>query len=155
MERFLEEPEHTARAEGWIDAAGCGGRCQVERGWFNLFSPVTRRIAGSCATGCTSPTGRAGPAPFPAGRTSARHPATRVWPDTTTLYFRLLAGHVTDGEDDNAEITGAGILHLGMDDFARQLSTFRTKGPHGLAAVERFAGFFLGELWNLYRPAAR
>jgi cholesterol oxidase len=82
-----------------------------------------------------------------------RHPAARVWPDTTTLYFRLLEGHVPEGGDDNAAITGAGILHLGVDDFARQLTTFRTTGPHGPSALERFAGFFLGELWDLYRPA--
>jgi cholesterol oxidase len=81
-----------------------------------------------------------------------RHPATRVWPDTTTLYFRLLAGHVPDGEDDDAPIVGAGILRLSVDGFARQLTTFRTEGPHGLTALERFVGFFLGELWDIYRP---
>jgi cholesterol oxidase len=84
-----------------------------------------------------------------------RHPATRVWPDTTTLYFHLLDGHVADGEDDKAPVAGAGVLRLGVDDFARQLTTFRTDGPHGLSALERFAGFFLGELWDLYRPSLR
>jgi cholesterol oxidase len=82
-----------------------------------------------------------------------RHrPVSRLWPDTTTLYFRLLDGHVPDGGDEEAAIAGAGILRLGVEDFARQLTTFRTDGPHGLASLEHFGGFFLGELWEHYRP---
>jgi cholesterol oxidase len=152
VERFLEEPEHTAQAEGWIDAAGCGGRCQVERGWFNLFSPgdgPDRRLM-RYRLHFTDGTNR--PRTLSGWKDIRRHPVTRVWPDTTTLYFRLLDGHVPDGDDDNAPIDGAGILRLGVDDFARQLTTFRTDGPHGPSALERFAGFFLGELWDLYRP---
>jgi cholesterol oxidase len=152
VERFLEEPEHTAQAEGWIDAAGCGGRCQVERGWFNLFSPggaPDRRLM-RYRLHFTDGTNR--PRTLSGWKDIRRHPANRLWPDTTTLYFRLLDGHVPDGGDDESPITGAGILHLGMDDFARQLTTFRTSGPHGPSALERFAGFFLGELWDMYRP---
>jgi len=150
--RFLEEPEHTARAEGWIDAVGCGGRRQVERGWFNLFSPggaPDRRLM-RYRLHFTDAANR--PRTLTGWKDVRHHPATRLWPDTTTLYFRLLEGHVPDGGDDGAAIVGAGILHLGMDDFARQLTTFRTRGPHGLVALERFAAFFLGELWDLYRP---
>src|SRR6185312_8486882 len=36
VEQFLEDPEHSARAEGWIDAAILGGRRQIQRGWFDL-----------------------------------------------------------------------------------------------------------------------
>jgi cholesterol oxidase len=151
VERFLEEPEHTARAEGWIDAVGCGGRCQVERGWFNLFSAgdaPDRRLM-RYRLWFTDDANR--PRTLSGWKDIRRHPVTRVWPDTTTLYFRLLDGHVDAGGDNDAEIAGAGILHLGVDDFARQLTTFRTEGPHGMAALDRFAGFFLGELWDLYR----
>jgi cholesterol oxidase len=149
--RFLEEPEHTARAEGWIDAVGCGGRCQVERGWFNLFTAgdtPDRRLM-RYRLWFTDGTNR--PRTLNGWKDIRRHPVARVWPDTTTLYFRLLDGHVADGDDESAEVMGAGILHLGVDDFARQLTTFRTEGPDGLGALERFAGFFLGELWDLYR----
>src|SRR3569833_1493580 len=152
VERFLEEPEHTAQAEGWIDAVGCGGRRQIERGWFNLFSPGSapdRRLM-RYRLHFTDAANR--PRTLSGWKDFRRHPATRGWPDTTTLFFRMLEGHVPDGGDDNAAIVGAGILRLGVDDFARQLTTFRTSGPHGLAALERFAGFFLGELWDLYRP---
>ena len=151
VERFLEEPEHTARAEGWVDAVGRGGRCQVERGWFNLFTAgdAPGRRLMRYRLWFTDGTNR--PRTLSGWKDIRRHPVTRVWPDTTTLYLHLLDGHVPDGEDDTADITGAGILHLGVDDFARQLTTFRTEGPHGLQSLERFAGFFLGELWDLYR----
>lgn len=152
VDRFLEEPEHPARAEGWIDAAGCGGRCPIQRGWFNLFSPgdaPDRRLM-RYRLHFTDGTNR--PRTL-AGWKDIRHgPAARVWPDTTTLYFRLLDGHVPDGADDEAQIVGAGILHIGLDDFAHQLTTFRTEGPGGLGALERFGAFFLGELWDIYRP---
>jgi cholesterol oxidase len=154
VERFLEEPEHTARAEGWVDAAGCGGRCQVERGWFNLFSPgdaPDRRLM-RYRLQFTDKMGR--PRTLTGWKDIRHHPTKRLWPDTTTLYFRLLEGHVMDGDDEGAAITAAGILHLGVGDFARQLTTFRTNGPDGLRALERFTEFFLGELWDLYRPGA-
>lgn len=151
VERFLEEPEHTARAEGWVDAVGFGGRCQVEQGWFNLFSagesPDCKRML--YRLWFTDGTNR--PCTLSGWKDIRRHPVTRVWPDTTTLYFQLLDGHVADGGDEDAETTGAGVLHIGVEEFARQLTTFRTEGPHGVAALERFAGFFLGELWDLYR----
>lgn len=152
VERFLEEPEHTAQAEGWVDAVGFGGRCQVERGWFNLLSPGDAPDSRLMRYRLhfTEETNR--PRTLSGWKDVRRHPATRVWPDTTTLFFHLLEGHVPDGDDESAPITGAGILHLGVDDFARQLTTFRTVGPHGVIALERFAGFFLGELWELYRP---
>ncbi len=153
VERFLREPEHTAQAEGWIDAAGCGGRRQVERGWFNLFSPgdAPDRKLMRYRLHFTDGTNR--PRTLSGWKDIRRHPSTRLWPDTTTLYFRLLDGHVPNGDDDTARILGAGILHLGVDDFARQLTTFHTTGPHGLKALENFTSFFLGELWDLYRPA--
>jgi cholesterol oxidase len=153
VERFLSEPEHTAQAEGWIDAAACGGRRQIQRGWFNLFSPGGAPDRRLMRYRLHFTDGENRPRTLSGWKDIRRHPATRVWPDTTTLYFRLLDGHVPDGEDDTAPIVGAGVLRLGVDDFAHQLTTFRTKGPHGPRTLERFAAFFLGELWHLYRPA--
>ncbi|GAB3983085.1 hypothetical protein GCM10029978_088590 [Actinoallomurus acanthiterrae] len=152
VDRFLEEPEHTARAEGWIDAAVCGGRCHVQRGWFNLFCPgdaPDRRLM-RYRLHFTDAMDR--PRTLSGWKDIRHRPASRVWPDTTTLFFRIFEGHVPEGGDDDAPIAGAGILRLGLDDFAKQLATFRTEGPDGLAALERFGGFFLSELWDIYRP---
>ena len=58
-ERFLAEPVHEARAEGWIESPALGGRLPVGRGAFNLFVPGDSPTPGGCSTGCSSPTPRA------------------------------------------------------------------------------------------------
>jgi cholesterol oxidase len=107
VDRFLKEPEHTAQAEGWIDAAGCGGRCQVERGWFNLFSPgdaPDRRLM-RYRLHFTDGMGR--PRTLSGWKDVRHRPTSRLWRDTTTLFFRLYEGHVPDGDDEEAAIAGA------------------------------------------------
>jgi cholesterol oxidase len=152
LERFLDEPEHSARAEGWIDAASIGGRRPVQRGWFNLFAPAGApdrrlmwyRLQFESALGQPRTL---------IGWKNVWHGAlTRIWPDTSTLYFRLLAGHVAPEEDDEARIVAAGTLHLHITDFVRQLATMRVDGPHCAAGLERFGRFFAGQLWDVYGP---
>ena len=153
--RFLDDPEHAAGAEGWIDAVGLGGRRPVQRGWFNLFAPAgvaDRRLIRYrllFTDGADQPRTLV-------GWKNVRHgPPTHIWHDTSTLYFRLLEGHVGDGEDDRARIVGAGTLRLRPAEFARELATFRTDGPDGAAALERFGRFFAGQLWDVYGPRRR
>ncbi|WP_067825708.1 GMC oxidoreductase [Actinomadura kijaniata] len=161
VRRFLAEPEHTARAEGWIDAACCGGRRPVQRGWFNLFAPAgdENRRRMRYRLFFTDDQGRERTL---AGEKNVLHgPPTRIWPDTSTLYVRLLEGHVAEdgpdgevpgGEVPGGEVLGAGVLHIQLTDFARQLTTFRTSGPRGVAALLDFGRFFAGELWEVYGP---
>jgi cholesterol oxidase len=88
-----------------------------------------------------------------AGHKNVLHgPPTRIWPDTSTLYVRLLEGHVAEEAEDGAPVAGAGVLHIQLSDFARQLTTFRTSGPDGLETLLRFGRFFAGELWEVYGP---
>jgi cholesterol oxidase len=35
----------------------------------------------------------------------------------------------------------------------RQLTTFRTDGPHPARAMEKFGRLFLGQLWEVYGPS--
>ncbi len=79
-------------------------------------------------------------------------PPTRIWPDTSTLYVRLLDGHVGADEEDGADVVAAGVLHIRLTDFARQLTTFRTAGPDGAGKLLDFGRFFAGELWEVYGP---
>jgi cholesterol oxidase len=155
LERFLDEPEHSARAEGWIDAESIGGRRQILRGWFNLFAPtgvpdrrlMWYRLQFDSALGQPRTL---------IGWKNVWHGAlTRIWPDTSTLYFRLLAGHVAAQEDDQARIVAAGTLHLHITDFVRELTTIRVEGPHRAAGTERFGRFFAGQLWDVYGPDRR
>ncbi|RJL24177.1 GMC oxidoreductase [Bailinhaonella thermotolerans] len=155
VDRFLAEPDHLARAEGWIESAVCGGRRRVEAGWFNLFAPggaPDRRLM-RYRLHFTDADGRLRTL---SGWKNVFHgPPTDIWADTSTLFFRLLEGHVAEGKDEEALIVGAGTLRIELVDFIQQLTTFRTEGPKGLSALERFARFFVGELWDVYGPAKR
>jgi cholesterol oxidase len=152
LERFLDEPEHSARAEGWIYAASIGGRRQIQRGWFNLFAPtgVPDRRLMWYRLHFDSALGQ--PRTLIGWKNVWHGALTRIWPDTSTLYFRLLAGHVAAEEDDQARILAAGTLHLHITDFVRELTTIRVEGPHCAAGMERFGRFFAGQLWDVYGP---
>ncbi|MFI0483329.1 GMC oxidoreductase [Actinomadura sp. 9N215] len=155
-DRFVREPEHEARAEGWVDAPGHGDRRHVEHGTFNLFvdpSPGAndedRRLMKYRLFYVDGDGNRR----TLSGVKNVLHgPPTRIWPDTSTLYVRLLDGHVGAEEEDGAEIVAAGVLHIRLTDFARQLTTFRTSGPDGAETLLNFGRFFAGELWEVYGP---
>ncbi|GLW06589.1 hypothetical protein Misp01_17190 [Microtetraspora sp. NBRC 13810] len=154
IDRFLDEREHLARAEGWIDAAACGGRRPVERGWFNLFAPGGAPDRRLMRYRLHFADGEDRPRTLSGWKNVFHGPPADIWPATTTMYFRLLDGHVPEGEDATAAIVGAGTLTIELGDFVRQLLSFRTEGPDGLDALERFARFFAGNLWDVYGPAA-
>jgi cholesterol oxidase len=154
---FIAEPAHLAVAQGYVQADVLGGRRTVEAGAFNLFvdeGPRTRhmlyRLYFSDATG--RPLTLAGYKDVHPG------PITRVWPETSTLYVRVLAGHVpvTDGGAAATEgIVGSGVLRIRPLDFAWQLTTFRVHGPDRmgeLRAFDAFARLFIGELWQVFDP---
>jgi hypothetical protein len=73
-----------------------------------------------------------------------------LWHDTTTLYTRVLKGHVEADGDDDAEPVAAGIIRISPLAFARQLTTFRARGPSALAGLARFGVLFAGGLWDVY-----
>ncbi|RKS69111.1 cholesterol oxidase [Actinomadura pelletieri DSM 43383] len=159
IDRFVREPGHEARAEGWVDVSGHGGRRRVERGTFNLFvdpsgdadATVDRRLM-RYRLFYTDGEGRARTL---SGTKNVLHgPPTRIWPDTSTLYVRLLDGRVGADEEDEgrAEVVAAGVLNIRLTDFARQLTTFRTSGPDGAETLLNFGRFFAGELWEVYGP---
>lgn len=151
-DRFLADPGHEAKAEGWVDAGGHGGRCPVERGTFNLFvadGAQDRRLMKYRLFYTDGEDRRR----TLSGHKNVLHgPPTRIWPDTSTLYVRLLDGHVGEDEEDGADVVAAGVLHIQLTDFARQLTTFRTSGPDGAGKLLDFGRFFAGELWEVYGP---
>ncbi|MUN36505.1 FAD-binding protein [Actinomadura sp. NEAU-AAG5] len=154
-DRFLAEPEHTALAEGWIDAAGHGGRRPVQRGWFNLFAPGGAEDRRLMRYRLYFTDGEDRPRTLSGTKNVLHGPPTRIWPDTSTLYVRILDGHVGADAEDGARVLGAGVLHIQLTDFARQLATFRTAGPGGAGKLVAFGRFFAGELWEVYGPDER
>ena len=81
-------------------------------------------------------------------------PGFDLWRDTTTLYTRVLPGHVSAAQDREAEPVAAGIIHIHGLDFGKQLTTFRSDPPGRLDALGRFGALFAGDLWKVYGPAA-
>ncbi|WP_248963395.1 FAD-dependent oxidoreductase [Sphaerisporangium perillae] len=152
LDRFLAEPEHLARAEGWVDTAFGGGRRPVERGWFNLFAPGDAPDRREMRYRLWFTDGDDRPHTLVGWKDVHHGPATRLWLDTSTLFTRLLRGHVPEGEDQEAEVAGAGTLHIQPMDLAATLKSFHTEGPHGVAALARFGRFFVGQLWDVYGP---
>jgi hypothetical protein len=148
IERFSRDPSRSAGAHGYIVCDALGGKLGVEHGAFNLFvdtEPGVKRMLYRLFF-----------------RDGAGHPLTLsghkliednagfdVWRDTTTLFTRVLRGHVQ--EDDGAELVASGVLRIRARDFARQLTTFRGS----VGALLKFLTIFLGQLAEAYLRKGR
>ncbi|ACY97563.1 MULTISPECIES: GMC oxidoreductase [Thermomonospora] len=152
VDRFLAEPEHLAEATGWIESPALGGRRPVTRGHFNLFLATGDPDRRTMRYRLHFTDDRDRPLTLVGWKDVRPGPPTRIWADTSTLYARILQGHVDEGQEETAPVVGAGVLRIRPADFAEQLTTFRTSGPGGLAALVRFGRFFAGELWEVYGP---
>jgi len=157
IERFKADPRLSAGAIGYVECDGLGGRLPVEHGEFNLFvdtEPGVKRMLYRLFV-----------------RDGAGHPLTLtgfklvkddagfdVWKDTTTLFTRVLRGHVREEDEAGAELVASGVLRIRARDFARQLTTFRAGGPGlgaKLGALVKFGVIFLGQLAEAYLRKGR
>jgi cholesterol oxidase len=156
LDRFIADRDHLGRAEGYVHCDALGGERPVERGDFNLFvnhdgdERDKRMLYRLHFTD-----GEEHPLTMTGFKVVKDDPGIdNVWADTSTLYTRVLAGHVEAAEDETAKIVTTGILHIERRDFAKQMTTFDTE-PDGRAdAVARFGALFAGNLWEVYGPAA-
>ena len=152
VDRFVVDPLHLGTATGYVECDLLGGRQEVQRAWFNLFTqdddPTRRkmlyRLHFADAGG--------NPLTLVGHKDVHDDPGVDVWQDTSTLYTRILAGHVPPGADDGS-VVAAGIITIHVPDFLRQLTTFRTEGPDPVHAMEAFGRLFLGQLWEVYGPS--
>jgi hypothetical protein len=111
VNRFVTNPAHdTDDLKGWVEGPGIGGRQDIEKGWFNLFvdqqDPSIKRMFYRLWFHDS------GGRPFTlSGHKSIKNdPACDVWTDTTTLFTRILSGHVDAAEEADAELVASGIL---------------------------------------------
>jgi hypothetical protein len=157
LDRFAADARREATAEGWVDCGALGGKLPVEQGLFNLFvdeeDPVLKRMLYRLHFR----DGAGHPVTLSGFKVVRNDPGTDVWPDTSTLYTRVLQGHVEARDDPGAEIVASGIIHIRPLDFLRQLTTFRAEGPSRaarVAALSRFGALFMGQLWQVYARRA-
>jgi len=158
MERFSHDPMRQAGAIGYLQCDALGGRLPVEKGVFNLFvdsGPGVKRMLYRLWF-----------------RDGAGHPLTMtgyklvendagfdLWKDTTTLFTKVLQGHVEESGDSSAELIASGILRIRVQDFAKQMTTFRAGGSGGIGAklggLIKFGVIFVGQLAEVYLRKGR
>ena len=153
LDRFVADPSHAAVAEGWVGCDALGGRLPVEQGLFNLFVDQADPKDKQMLYQLWFRDGSGRPLTLAGHKVVTDHPGLDMWPDTTTLYTHVVAGHVTLADVNDDDVIGSGILHISPAAFARQLTTFRASGPTRSAragALARFARLFVGSLWDVY-----
>jgi predicted acylesterase/phospholipase RssA len=154
VERFLADPQHEADAVGFIECPALGGRRVISRGRFNLFTADSdpRRRHMRYRLFFTDGAGR--PLTLAGVKNVSDDPGADAWADTTTLYTRILEGHVAEGAD-APSATAAGILRISVLGFVRQLTTFRGSGPGAFGATRALLQFGRAFAGNLYRVYGR
>jgi hypothetical protein len=150
IERFGADPLRGAGAHGYVVCDALGGKLGVEHGAFNLFvdaEPGVKRMLYRLFFR----DGTGHPLTLSGHKLIENNAGFDVWKDTTTLFTRVLRGHVSEGEEAGAELVASGVLRIRVRDFARQLTTFRGK-PRALV---RFGVIFLGQLAEAYLRKGR
>ena len=153
VNRFVANPRHEATAEGYAQCEALGGTLPVERGVFNLFvdetDPARKRMLYRLFL-----RGAAGePLTLTGFKEIKDDPGFDIWRDATTLFTRILRGHVGGAEETQAEAVASGIIQIHPLDFLKQMTTFEVDGPTTVdkaAAFAKFGKLFLGSLWDVY-----
>jgi len=157
---FLIDPAEQGVANGYIESESLGGKCDVEHGVFRLFvqaDDVEPHLNVKNMKYQLHFRDGEGQKKTLAGHKIVRDNGVQnIWADTSTLYFQILDGHIDIDEDGVSD--AAGVLHILPEDFARQMTTFRTTGPNMLARLRGLSEFFkvfAGSLWSVYGPHLR
>ena len=153
VNRFITRPLHEAATEGYLTCESLGGQLPVEQGIFNLFVDEADPDEKKMLYRLHFRNGEGEPLTLTGFKEIKDDPGLDLWSDTTTLYTRILKGHVAPEQDSDAEVLASGILRIHLLDFLKQLSTFRVEAPSladRTSALGRFGRLFLGKLWDVY-----
>ncbi len=146
--RFIEDPDHEGTLTGSVDFTPFGTGIEVTSGTFNLFSPGDQARLKLMRYEVAFE--HDGEPYYLAGRKEVRDdPGFDLWKDTTTLFTVLHRGSSAAGE-----VSGAGVLSLGVGDLIKMMTTMRVlnapNAAESVRALGRFGSLFLGELWDTY-----
>ena len=154
-------PRYRPIVVGYIQCDELGGQLPVEKGVFNLFvddaDPSVKRMFYRLFF----TDGNGQPMTLSGHKLIKDDPGFDLWHDTTTLYTRILRGHVSAEEEKALEqdgqleqaVVGSGIIVIPFFSFLKQLTTFRAEGPtlsDRTSAMARFGRLFMGKLWDVY-----
>jgi cholesterol oxidase len=156
IDRFVESPSHECSAIGYVYCEALGGELPVEKGTFNLFATTDDLNRRKMKYRLFFKDAEGNPVTLSGFKDVQDNIGLDIWPDTSTLYTNLFDGHVQADEEAAAAVMGAGILHIKISDFAKQLTTFRSNGAtfaERAHAMARFGKLFAGSLWDIYAPS--
>jgi hypothetical protein len=92
VDSFIADPEHGAAATGYVRCDPLGGRLPVRQGTFDLFvnegAAIRHMLYRLYFADATSRQ-----LTLAGFKDVSPGPLTAVWPETSTLYFRILDGH--------------------------------------------------------------
>jgi hypothetical protein len=158
MDRFSTDPMRQAGAVGYLQCDALGGRLPVEKGVFNLFvdsGPGVKRMLYRL----WFRDGVGHPLTLTGYKLVENDAGFDLWKDTTTLFTKVLKGHVDESGDATAELVASGILRIRVQDFAKQMTTFRAGGEGGIGAklggLIKFGVIFVGQLAEVYLRKGR
>ncbi|HJT67081.1 MAG TPA: patatin-like phospholipase family protein [Pyrinomonadaceae bacterium] len=163
VNRFVTDPQHdTDDVKGYVRSEVLGGQLPVESAKFNLFvddaDPAIKRMFYRLFFKDS----QGNPLTLSGFKFVKDDPGFDVWSDTTTLFTRVLNGHVSEADEKAVAndpeklkqmVKGSGIIHIHFFDFMKQLTTFRAEGPtlsDRASAMSRFGKLFMGKLWDVY-----
>jgi len=156
IERFVADEQHPGTITGHVECDALGGRLEVSEGWFNLFVEAGEHGERKLMKyRLFMQDGEGHPITLRGFKEVENDPGFDLWPDTSTLFTHIYAGHIHPDGDDAAEIVASGILHIRISDFAVQCTTFRVHPAHRVDAIGRFGLLFAGDLWEVYGPNGR
>jgi hypothetical protein len=147
---FAGDPLRPATATGWIESDAFGGKLPVEQGWFNLFVDVEPGVKHMLYR-LWFRDGTGHPLTMTGFKLVKDDAGFDVWKDTTTLFTRVLGGHVAEGGDDAATVVASGIIVIRARDFAKQLTTFRGE----VGGMAKFGVIFMQQLAEAYLRKGR
>jgi hypothetical protein len=155
IDSFARDPLRPATAVGYVHCDALGGRLPVERGWFNLFVDVEPGVKHMLYR-LWFKDGVGHPLTLTGFKLVKDDAGFDVWKDTTTLFTSVYREHVSEGEE--GEPLARGVLRIRIQDFAKQLTTFRAGGPslaNQLGALVRFGVIFMQQLAEAYLKKGR
>lgn len=168
IDAFVADERHAARATGHVECPQLApGELPVEEGsTWNLFVDGAdarhKRMLYRLYVRVPDGTPDGAPVTLSGFKNVADDPNYDLWTDTSTLFVRLLRGHLDAAAEADAsaaasEVIAAGILRITHVRFARMVAGMRGTGGtpwRRSGAVAKFQRLFLGELAEVYLPRA-
>jgi hypothetical protein len=156
LDRFIADPEHSANVRGTVSCDQLGGDLGIQRGSsFNLFVDQEGRRHKRMLYRLYLDDGAGRPLTLSGFKDLADDSHLDIWGETSTLFVRILSGHLEEDPAGDERTVATGILRISRLGFLRMPFTFR--GAGGLKTAREVASFnklFLSKLEEAYGGSA-